>query len=299
MTRVASVVGVIVTSCLLGSGLALGQTAAPGGRSVADLVAGLRAPSPGARVEAAAALAAVADPAASPHLIAALRTDPAPEVRRAAGLALHVLGTEDGRVALAVAASSDPDPQVREAMARLVGAPAPPTTSSSAGPAMPAPESATAAQASTPIVASTAAPDPTPRRRSPGRGLRISGWALTGFFYGSALLVGMIVWPAGAAAESRVVADFGWKLMIPVVGPALAAATTWHGPDAAAGNAVILNFPFWIWTFCQVAGVVLLGVGYGRRPPGEQAATGRRVALAFAPAGPGGTPGVSVGGWFF
>jgi hypothetical protein len=297
------------------------EGAAEPSASVDELVSGLDSPDPAARITAIRALGDRREAAAAGPLANLLRADPVPEVRGWAVRALDSIGTPEARAALATAAQNDPDVRVRSVAAQLAGVAAAPGPQP--GPASPFEAQAVAQPAPAPVVQqpytpySAYPPSYFQRRPSiPGRGLRIGGIVVTSVSYGLALIVGLALISAGAEDEygygEPELVDFGWKMLLPIVGPGVAAATNdFHEAQ----------IPFWIWSLAEVAGVTLLAVGYARRarylreqaadaqaapeaPAGaegeaegaEGAGASRRrdVGVAVLP-GPG---GLSLAGWF-
>lgn len=306
-----------LTLLALAPAVAEAEEAAPAGGEVAsasvdELVAALRSPDPAARVAAIRALGDRREAAAVAPVTDLLRADPVPEVRGWAVRALDSIGTPEARAALASAAQDDPDERVRAVAARLAGvAPAPGPQAGPASPfeAQPAPAPAPAVQQ--PYAPYAAYPPAYLHRRPsvPGRGLRIGGIVVTSVSYGLALIVGLALISSGAEDEygygEPELIDFGWKMLLPIVGPGVAAATNdFHEAQ----------IPFWIWSLAEVAGVTLLAVGYARRarhqreqaddaaadepdsraePEGVDRSR-RDAGVAVLP-GPG---GLSLAGWF-
>jgi hypothetical protein len=281
-------------------------------------VAALSSPQPAARIAAANALGISRTQSAVGPLVAALRADPSADVRRAVARALAQIGTAEGAAALTEAARSDPDAEVRAiaSAATSAGEPAPPSSTAPAPWSAPSAAQPSAAEpaptATQPTVVIVQQPQTEPERparpprppRPPGRRYVVSGWATFGALWGLAVVTGTIVSLTGAAIDSEVTMNFGWMVIIPVVGPALAAGMTWNEDSAA----VALNMPFWLGSLGQAAGIVLIGVGYGlaARAAREQAAdpeaaapAARRFGLAVVPSAPGGGgPGLTVSGFF-
>lgn len=261
-----------------------------GGSGLAALVAGTSSPDAGERAAAVRALGESRDPAATAALVNVLQTDPVPEVRGWAVRALAELRTEASMTAVARAAAEDRDPRVRATAARLARSAAPGDAAPPAGAVAPPPLAATVTATVLPP-APIVAPPPPSRQRVPGRGLQRGGWITFGVNYGLAVLVGACLMSTG---ENDVI-GFGWQMMLPVVGPAVAAMTYpgWEGEERA------LAVWFWLWSAAQATGIILLSVGYGQEAAARRStAPGRPVQLAIAPAGPAGSPGLSVGGIF-
>jgi hypothetical protein len=83
-------------------------------------------------------------------------------------------------------------------------------------------------------------------------------------------------------------------MLIPVLGPGVAATQSDEGD---AGLAVVL----WIMTAAQAVGAGLLIAGHvrvARHRRDERGLARRGPSLALLPAGPGGRPGLSMGGVF-
>ncbi len=268
---------------------------APAAQSVDELLATLRAPDGTARVAAVRALGERREASAVQPLINLLHTDPVPEVRGWAVRALHDIGNPEGRAAVVTAAREDPDERVRTMAGRLEG-----VSSAQPPPYTPAPAQVQPLGAQYPQYAPGYPQYRLPQRpqRVPGRGLRVGGIITTSVSYGLALLVGISLlsvegdeWDDASSEH-----DWGWKLMLPIVGPAVAATTN----DANEASVV-----FWVWSAAQIAGVTLLAVGYARRArhrreqavdedDPEPEASRRNFGLALLP-GPG---GLQLTGWF-
>lgn len=258
-------------------------------RSVDALIDDLGAPLPGDRAAAIQALAERGDPAAVAPLARVLRGDSSVLVRGWAVRALAQLGTPAANEALATAALSDPDQRVRSLAARLAGISpetAEPIEPAAAPPPRPAPVEV-----------------PTPRpRATAGYSLRVAGWVVLAASYGIALITGTILLPYGGEEQ-----EHGWKLLLPVVGPAIAAATApldddWEREDWATPSIFL-----WIFTGVQATGLILLSVGYAERAAelredrdDDAPARSRRASRPglVLGAGPGDLPGLSVAGWF-
>jgi len=306
MTRNTAVAG-CAAACLLLllGGTATAQEAEPTApaeeaapattRSLDELQADLSAPDAAVRVQAVQALGERADPVTVPRLVEVLRNDPVPEVRGWAVRTLYQIGTPEARSAVVGAARQDPDERVRGMASRLTGVTAPPPSGAATAPAPVAPPPAVVAQ----VVEAPPPPPPRRRQRPPGRGLRIGGWVTTGVTYGIALLAGFGLMSTGDPGSI----DWGWKMILPVVGPVVASMTNWEGDEAA------MSIWFWLWSAGQATGVILLTVGYMQRArhleetEGEDeedryASRGSTFGFSFAPGGPGGTPGLGVVGWW-
>lgn len=265
----------------------------PETQSVDELMASLQNPDATARIAAVRALGDRQETAAVEPLSRLLRADPVPEVRGWVVRALHDIDTPEAHAAVTTAAREDPDERVRSMAANLEGVSTPPPQpfSPAGTTTIPPPRE----QYSPPPTAYT--PPQQQRVRIPGRGLRIAGVVTTASSYGLALLVGVALLSAGDEDEwggTRNFVDWGWKLMLPVVGPAVAATTNDTG-----GEAVI----FWLWSAIQVAGITMLSIGYARRArwlrengtdEEEPQAEAPSFGIALLP-GPG---GLSLGGYF-
>ena len=263
-----------------------------GSQSIDQLLADLRSPDPNTRVAAIRALGQRREQAAVQPLMGLLRSDPLPEVRGWAVRALHDIGAPEGRAAIVTAAREDPDERVRAMAARLEGVtpaqPAPPP------PARPVTQPAYAAPAYAPP------PPPRPQRvRVPGRGLRLSGIITTSVTYGMALIIGLSLLSVDDTEwdDATTEHQWGWKLLLPVVGPAVAAST-----EDAEGAEVVL----WMWTAAQILGITLMSVGFAQRARWRREhesdeddqpapAEARRAGIALV-SPPG---GLSLAGWFF
>jgi hypothetical protein len=261
-------------------------------QSLDELIAALRSPDSAARVRAVQTLGERGDVAAVPHLITIVRSDPIPEVRGWAVRALNDLGTPEARAAVVTASREDPDERVRTMSGTLVGAPSSQVPSPYGVTPTPMP-------AISPMTAVPSHVSPVMYRyqRDRGRSLRIAGWVLTGVSYGLALLTGLAMLSTETSEyDDMDYIDWGWKMLLPVVGPAVAATT--NNDDFESGASVI----FWLWSAVQATGVILLAVGYARRArerreseEGEEEASSS-FGLAFVPGGPGGPAGLTLTG---
>lgn len=213
------------------------------------LIQQLRAPVAAERVAAVRALGERQERSAVPHLITLLRADPLPEVRGWIIRALDDIDTPEAHSAIVTAAREDPDERVRTMAGQLEGvSPAPPQPFTPAAPRV----------QPTPVVPPLYRPArPQAPPRPPGRGLRVAGVITTSVSYGLALLVGLAFFTAEDDEwDDTDYTDWGWKMILPIVGPAVAATTN----DVGDASAV-----FWLWSAAQVAGVTLLAIGYARR----------------------------------
>jgi hypothetical protein len=255
--------------------------------SVDELIAALSSPDAAARITAVRTLGESGAEAAVVPLTGVVRNDPVPEVRGWAVRSLYQIGTPEARAAVVTTAQQDPDERVRGMAARLTGV--------AATPAQPAPPSVVQTQPVAPqtTIVAPVVEAPVPRARPPrppGRGLRLGGWITTGVTYGLALLVGAALMSVGDDDSI----DWGWKFILPIVGPAVAMVTNLDGEDRA------LSVWGFLWSAGEALGVILLAVGYtrGQRAPREEAASRPPAGLAVLPGGPGGLPGLSLAGWF-
>jgi hypothetical protein len=267
--------------------------------SVDELIARLGSPDATTRVASVRALGERGSPAAEDPLIQVLRNDPVPEVRGWAVRALYQIGTPEARAAVVTAARSDPDERVRGMGARLTGVASEPPPAPAPSPVPPTPP----AYGQPVVLGGYVAPPPPPvrRPRPPGRSLRLGGWITTGVTYGLALLSGAALMSTGDGG----MVDWGWKMILPVVGPVVASMTNWEGEEAA------MSIWFWLWSAGEATGVILLAVGYvqGARAAQEAAEReddeedrygSRRPAYGWTitPFGPGGPAGLGVTGWW-
>lgn len=275
--------------------------------STDELVRALSSPVAAERVNAIRGLGESRDATAVEPLTTLLRSDPVPEVRGWTVRALHQIGTPEAVRAVVAAARDDPDERVRTMATQLAGPSQQPTASEAAAP--PGFQTQTGWQAAPQQVQVR----PT-RPRIPGRGLRVGGVVTLSTTYGLALLVGLALLTAGddpdpytgESLTNRV--EWGWKLLLPIVGPAVASTTsTYREPDLRG----FANVMCWFWSAAQVAGITLLAAGYALRAKHnrEQAddaveeeveeeveggyeedleGTSRPVGIAFVPAGPAG-----------
>jgi hypothetical protein len=248
----------------------------------AQFIAQLQSPDARVRVRAIRGLGESRSPNAVEPLARIVRRDPIPEVRGWALRSLQAIGSHQSLAVVAQVAQSDPDERVRAMAARIAGVHA-------SVPLVPT----AAAQAADREAALVQVPV---RPRVPGRGLRTAGWITTGVSYGLALIVGLAMVTVDETGEFDSFDEraFGWQFMLPIVGPAVASTV------ADFGEASI---PFWIWSAAEVAGVVLLAVGYAQRAkwlrqnPNRMGRQGLGV-FALAPGGPRGTPGLTFRGAF-
>jgi len=272
-------------------------TASP---SLDELIAALSSPEASERVEAVQALQGRGDASVVPRLIQLLRTDPVPEVRGWAVRALHELGTPEARAAVVTASREDPDERVRAMAAQIAGVtPAGlPSPYPVAPPQQPQPQAQAPGFAAQPLSRGFGFRQRRPSE--PGRSLRLAGWIITGVSYGLALLTGIAMMTTEEDEYSDTdYLDWGWKMMLPIVGPAVASTT--NGDEIESGATVI----FWLWSAAQVAGVVLLAVGYARRSrarreaeEGEEEARTRSFGFAVTPGGPGGPAGLTMSAYW-
>lgn len=268
-------------------------------QSLEQMIAALRSPEASERVRAIQALGERGTPEVVPHLTTIVRSDPVSEVRGWAVRSLYAIGTPEARSVVVTAAREDPDERVRAMAARLSGvAPAEPRARDMAPQLAPQPYQ--------PMAQPTYTPSIEPRRRaSPGLRLRRAGWIIAGISYGLAVTTSLALLssndePGGWDDWGDPIdyTNWGWKMLLPVVGPALAATT--NRDDIEMGTNVI----FWIWSLAQATGVVLLAVGYARRArhravteeDDDGSDTARSFGLVLAPGGPGGPAGLTMGG---
>jgi hypothetical protein len=222
------------------------------------------------RVNAARALAELADPETVPALTQALRSDPNPIVRGWIVRALGEINNAQARAAITVAAQQDADERVRELAGQLI------------------PE----ARAATPQVydpAMYAHVETSPRRqRRPGHGLRVGGWIVLGSSYGISMIMGMV----GMLMEPELM----WPMLLPIVGPAVSGTLLiQEGWD----ELIVLGIIGWVMSAAQIAGLTMAIVGHvrGRRAREEETASRRSIALTPM-AGPNGLVGLSAVGSF-
>jgi hypothetical protein len=252
------------------------------------LVARLRSASAAERASAVRELGDRGDPEAVSPLVDLLRADSSAAVRGWAVRSLDQLGTAEARSAIAAAATADPDEQVRSLAARIAG-----LGVRRAEPPAPEPR---------PVEPPT---EPPMQGRPPGQRLRLAGWCTFAASYGMALVAGTILMSFGGGE-----ADLGWKLLLPVVGPAVAAATEpeddwdeWERDDFRPAAITM-----WIWTGIEAVGLILVGVGYGQARAAARSAEqdgdvdaseaeGPTAGVVVGP-GPGGEAGLSLAGWF-
>lgn len=151
-------------------------------------------------------------------------------------------------------------------------------------------------------------------RPAPGYRLRVAGWVTFAASYGIALIAGtsMMAFRADEWGSGDETFATGWKLLLPVVGPAVAAATQDLEDDWDRDDFLPAAVTLWIWTGIQATGLLLAGIGYWhaaaarRAAPaddeeGEEVASSRQSVaprIVFTPSGPGGRPGLSLAGWF-
>lgn len=275
------------------------ETATPS-QSLDELIATLSAPDAAARVAAVRALQERGDVSAVPRLIQLLGSDPVPEVRGWAVRALYELGTPEARSAVVTASREDPDERVRAMAAQVAGvAPASvPSPYSVAPQPQPYPQpQINASYVTQPFTGGFGFRQRRPRE--PGRSLRLAGWIISGVSYGLALLTGIAMMTTDDGYSSTDYVDWGWKMLLPVVGPAVAATT--NSDDMETGATVV----FWLWSAAQITGVVLLAAGYARRArarreaeEGEDEARSRNFGFVVAPGGPTGPAGLTMSAYW-
>ena len=233
------------------------QPAAPAEPTFEDRIRNLGALEVITRVNAARALGESGNPAAIPHLINSLRTDPSPEVRGWVVRALHHLNTPEAIGAITTAARHDADERVRSLAIQLVPTAAAPTVV----------QTPTYASPQAPIAIERTLP-PRPRRE-PGRGLRIAGWIIGGSSYGFSLMMGITAMSIGDP-------ELFWPMFLPLVGPAIQgfiAINDYEEELVGLGIAGVLM------SCVQIAGFTMAMVGTARRARARRAADQRTFAV--------------------
>ncbi len=123
--------------------------------------------------------------------------------------------------------------------------------------------------------------------RKPGRGLIISGWAVFGGGYLISCVNGIML----VGEEDR-----AWYLFIPVFGSAMYGVHIIDDNTNGDGFDPLIRFVgmlLFIPSIVQITGITLATLGHVKGARWK-----KQNAVAFAPVGPGGTPGLSISGRF-
>lgn len=241
--------------------------------SIDELMIKLESSDPTDRAYAAKTLGELKVVSAVPKLKERLKSDPDVKVRGWCVRALAEIGTEDAIEGLKESASSDPDLKVRELAQKLlkekgvdIEAPSSSIQRESGPPQVQThqpPQQSTYSQ--TPIYVTPTAPPPsvvvTKPQKKPGKGLVVGGWSTFGGTYGAAIFVGSF----GLGAS------WGWKFMLPIVGPVVVVATEIDYDDEY-DNEEEYTLTFWcvIWTLAQAAGITMAIVGHSIMSKAEE-----------------------------